>query len=123
MEILVGISILLLVMAGVSAYYRNNSVAARQSNAFYYSTTLAASGVERAEGLLSNPDSLKALLDAISDSSYTRNTSVNKYGKTFAMALRFRKVAAPSRLLRISATVTWDGGMRNSLGTVHPYEP
>ena len=123
MEILVGISILLVSIAGVMAYFKTNSLAAKQSSSFYFSTTLAASAIEKAEGALSNPDSLKALLAAVADSTHTRISSSKKAGKTFAMQVKYRKVAAPSNLLSIKATVTWDGTMTNSLGTVFPYEP
>ncbi len=123
MEILVGISILLVAIAGIMAYFQTNSKAAKQSSAFYFSTTLAASAIETAEGSLSNPDSLKALLAAISDSTHTRKTTSSKSGKAFAMQVKFRKVAAPANLMSIKATVTWDGTMTNSLGTVVPYEP
>lgn len=123
MEILVGISILLVAIAGIMAYFQTNSQAARQSSAFYFSTTLAASAVEKAEGSLSNPDSLKALLAVVADSTHTRKSYSTKAGKTFTMQIKYRKVAAPSNLMSIKATVTWDGTMTNSLGSVFPYEP
>jgi hypothetical protein len=123
-EILVGVSILLLVMAIVAAYYRSNVLAARKSDAYFISSQIASAALEDAKSDMANADSLKALLDAVGSGTFTKSMSVTRSGRAFDLSVKFRKVSAGSNLMRIKAYVKWDGNLHgNALGTVYPYAP
>lgn len=123
MEILVGISVLLAAIAGVTAYFQSNSKSAKRSAVFYQATALASAAIETAHGALENRDSLDLILKRIGDSSFTRNTKSTQAGVTYALRLKYRKVGAPANLMAIQAMVTWGDRGTNTLGTVVPYEP
>jgi type II secretory pathway pseudopilin PulG len=121
-EILVGVTIALLVTAIVASYYKYNLKATKKSDAFYVSNQVAAAALEEAKGDLSNPDSLAFLLGKMGDTTWSRNSTVKQQGKDFSVTVRYRKVSAAAKLVRIKASVTWDGTRGNSMGTVYPYE-
>lgn len=122
-EILVGVTILLLVMGFVASYYKYNAKATKKSDDFYVSSQLAAAALEKAKGDISNPDTLQALLVKIADSTFTRKSIVTNQNKGYAVTVKFNKVSPTANLLRIRASVKWDGTRGNSMGTIYPYEP
>lgn len=121
-EILVGMTILMLVIAIVASYYKYNLKATKKSDTFYISNQLAAAALEQAKGDISNPDTLAWLLGKMGDTTFARKDQVNQQGKDYAVTVRFRKVGTGAKLLRIKASVNWDGTRGNSMGTVYPYE-
>jgi type II secretory pathway pseudopilin PulG len=121
-EILVGMTILLLVIAFVASYYKYNLKATKKSDSFYVSSQIAAAALEKAKGDISNPDTLAWLLDKMGDTTFARSRHVNQQGKEYSVTVRFRKVGSGAKLLRIKASVNWDNIRGNSMGTVYPYE-
>lgn len=123
MEILVGVTILLIVMGFVASYYKYSSKASKKSDDYYVSSQLAAAALEKAKGDISNPDSLAALLLVVADSTYSRKSTITQQSKAYVVTVKFNKVSPTANLLRIRASVKWDGTRSNTLGTVYPYEP
>lgn len=122
-EILIGMSILLLIVAVVGAYFRYNMKTARRSDSFFVSTELASTSLEVSKRRLSNPDTAKTLLALVEKGDYTTGRTETVQGKEYQVTVRYRKLSAAGNLMMVRATVTWDGGRTNTLGTAVPCVP
>ncbi|GEM_PF-4962706 len=120
-EIMVGMTILILVVAVIAGYFRANLKAARKSDSFSLTTQLATSYLEKTKRDLTNPDTLKTILAMIGTTEYTRTSTDNIQGKDYKVYLRYRRLSATGKLIKVKATVVWDNGRTNSLGTAFPY--
>lgn len=122
-EILVGMSILIVAVAIVSGFFRTNQKASKRSDAFYITTQLASARLERTQRQLSNPDTLKTMLELVGAGEYSRTDKEAFQGREYRVTMRYRRLSPTANLMKVKATVAWDGGKTNTLGTVFPFTP
>jgi type II secretory pathway pseudopilin PulG len=120
-EILVGMTILIIVVTVVAGYYKYTLKAARRSDSFSVTTQLASSYLEKTKRDLTDPDTLKSILALIGTGEYNRTATETIQGKAYQVHMRYRKVSPAGKLIKVKATVVWDGGRTNALGTAFPY--
>lgn len=122
-EVLVGMSILIVAVVLVGGHFRTNQKAARKSDAFFITTQMASARLERARRQLSDPDTLKSLLALIGTGEYSRTRKETLQGKDYVVTIRYRRLSPAGNLMKVRATVAWDKDKRNTLGTVFPFAP
>ena len=84
---------------------------------------MASARLEHTQRQLSNPDTLKALLDLVGTGEYARTSKESLQGKDYQVTVRYRRLSPTGNLMKVRAVVTWDNGKRNALGTVFPFTP
>jgi type II secretory pathway pseudopilin PulG len=122
-EILVGMSILVIGVVIAGGYFKYNQKASKRSDAFYLTTQLASARLEQTKRRLSNPDTLKTILAEVGAGDWVETGSETLQGKVYQVSLRYRRLSPSGNLMKVKATVFWDGGKRNVLGTVIPFTP
>ena len=122
-EVLVGMSILAIAVAILGGYFRYNQKASKGSDASYIATQLAAARLERSKRQVSNPDTLKTLLAKIGAGEYIQTSKETLHGKDYQIVMRYRRISPAGNLMKVKATVSWDGVKRSTLGTAVPFTP